>query len=176
MREDPRPAVRSGTEGDVEGAARVLQAAYEQYKDAFPERYEIYIADVVDVSSRWATSELLIATIDDRIAGCVNFYPDASLADYPAAAKAFPPDWAAIRLLAVDPAFRSRGIGRFLTDACIDRARTQGAPTVGLHTTEAMDVARKMYEKMGFERISDYDFYPTPSIAVLAYRLNLYDA
>ncbi len=162
-----------GTEEDIEEASGVLLKAYEQYKDSFPGRYETYIADVVDVRSRWDTSELLVVTFGDQMTGCVNFYPDASLAEYPADATAFPSDWCAIRLLAVHPDFRSKGVGRALTDVCIERASARGAPTVGLHTTQAMNVAQAMYEVMGFQRIPEYDFHPTPTIDVLAYRLDL---
>ncbi|HVF54362.1 MAG TPA: GNAT family N-acetyltransferase [Actinomycetota bacterium] len=165
--------IREGAETDIEAAARVLRAAYDEYRGPLEERFEIYIADVVDVVSRWGSSELLVATIGGELVGCVNYYSDASRAEYPGDATPFPSDWVAIRLLAVDPVRRGHGVGRALTDACIDRAREEGAPVLGLHTTDAMRVARSMYERMRFERLPAYDFHPTPTIAVLAYKLDL---
>lgn len=165
--------IRAGTETDIDGASQVLRAAYEQFKEPMLDRFDIYIADVVDVRSRWETSDLLVATSGERIIGCVHYYPDASRAEYPADAIPFPSEWAAIRLLAVDPGHRARGVGRLLTQACLERAQAQAIPTIGLHTTRFMDLAQAMYERMGFQRIPAYDFHPTPRIAVLAYRLDL---
>jgi ribosomal protein S18 acetylase RimI-like enzyme len=53
-------------------------------------------------------------------------------------------------MLVVDPAARGTGIGRQLTEACIDRARRDGARLIALHTSPAMVVALAMYLKMGF--------------------------
>ena len=46
-------------------------------------------------------------------------------------------------------------------------------PTLGLHTTEKMSVARGMYERMGFVRVPEFDFHPAPQVVVMAYRLDL---
>jgi ribosomal protein S18 acetylase RimI-like enzyme len=77
------------------------------------------------------------------------------------------------RLLAVHPDARGRGVGRRLTEECLGRARTRGSVAVGLHTTVLMDVARAMYERMGFVRAPEHDFYPEPRFQVMAYRLTL---
>jgi len=63
-----------------------------------------------------------------------------------------------IRLLAVAPAARGRGIGKALTVDCIARARQLRRATVVLHTTRAMQTAWKMYEQLGFHRSPDLDF------------------
>jgi ribosomal protein S18 acetylase RimI-like enzyme len=54
-------------------------------------------------------------------------------------------------MLVVEPAARGRGIGRRLTEACITRAKCDGASVIALHTSPAMQVALAMYLKMGFE-------------------------
>jgi hypothetical protein len=36
-----------------------------------------------------------------------------------------------------------------------------------------MDIARRMYERMGFVRVPEFDFHPAPGIVVMAYRLDL---
>jgi len=60
-----------------------------------------------------------------------------------------------------------------LMEECIRRCRKQGIATIGLHTTEMMDVARRMYEKMGFVRVPELDVHPGPGVVVMAYRLDL---
>ena len=63
-----------------------------------------------------------------------------------------------IRLLAVAPGARGRGIGNALTLECIARARTLERASVVLHTTRAMQTAWRMYEAIGFRRSPDLDF------------------
>jgi ribosomal protein S18 acetylase RimI-like enzyme len=54
-------------------------------------------------------------------------------------------------MLVVDPRARGKGIGRSLTEACIERARRDGASAISLHTSPAMEAALALYLKMGFE-------------------------
>jgi ribosomal protein S18 acetylase RimI-like enzyme len=56
---------------------------------------------------------------------------------------------------------------------CIRRARLLGATCLNLHTTDMMQVAKGMYERMGFVRVPELDFHPDPNIVVKAYRLDL---
>ncbi|MDQ3956778.1 MAG: GNAT family N-acetyltransferase [Actinomycetota bacterium] len=154
----------------------MLAAAYAEYERSFPaENWRPYIADILDIEGRSSASELLVADRGGAIAGCVSYYPPGAEMSYPSDTFSvhWPPAWAGFRLLAVHPDVRGSGVGRVLTEACIERARAQGAPAVGLHTTEQMKVARAMYERMGFERAPEYDFRPAPAILVEAYELRL---
>jgi ribosomal protein S18 acetylase RimI-like enzyme len=54
---------------------------------------------------------------------------------------------------------------------CVRRCRDRGIKTIALHTTEVMEVARGMYERMGFARIPEHDFHPAPGVVVMAYRM-----
>jgi ribosomal protein S18 acetylase RimI-like enzyme len=80
---------------------------------------------------------------------------------------------AGIRMLAVDPACQGRGIGRALTEWCVERARTAGRVRLVLHTGEFMPAAVHLYERMGFERLPELDFSPAPGIALIAYSYDL---
>lgn len=64
----------------------------------------------------------------------------------------FPPDWAAVLLLAVAPTHRGRGIARTLVSACIQCARNDSAKAIGLFTSELMTAAQQLYESIGFRR------------------------
>lgn len=172
----PEISVRVAAEDDVESARRVLQAAYSEYESAFPSaNWVTYLRDILDLEGRADASELLVAELDGRVVGCVSYFPPGSKASYPSDAfsERWPDDWGAFRLLAVDPAARGHGVGRRLTDVCLDRARMAGAPALGLHTTAPMSIARAMYERMGFERAPQYDFRPGPTVLVEAYRILL---
>ena len=81
------------------------------------------------------------------------------------------PGQAEIRMVAVHPEARGRGIGRALMEACLREARAAGKTIVTLHTTRRMDVARRMYESMGFRRGADRVF--DDGFVLLSYSLEL---
>lgn len=64
----------------------------------------------------------------------------------------------AFRLLVVDDKFRRKGIGKLLTNYCIQYAIKQGKNQVVIHTTKSMNNAWRMYDKMGFKRFPEIDF------------------
>jgi GNAT superfamily N-acetyltransferase len=99
---------------------------------------------------------------------------------YPAGARVRRPDggevvfeWPEIRLLAVAPAERGRGVGSAIVRECVRRAREAGAGAITLHTTDFMRVAQRMYERMGFARAEELDFRPAEGVVVKGYRLVL---
>ncbi len=63
-----------------------------------------------------------------------------------------------LRMLAVSPIERGRGIGQKLTRAAMDLAVERGASRIVLSTMETMHVAHRLYERMGFERREDLDW------------------
>jgi putative acetyltransferase len=94
---------------------------------------------------------LLIAKVDGAIAGCCALRPlDSS--DYVNAAE--------MKRLYVRPAFRGLGLGRQLADAILDAARMSGYGSVLLDTLDDMDIARAMYEELGFKEIPPYYHNP----------------
>ncbi len=157
----------------LDDVAQLIREAYQQYRPSFPRGlWERFLADIVDVRSRLDSADLIVAEVRGRMVGSVTFYPDGSRS----AVEGWPSGWAGIRLLAVHPDARGRGIGRALMNECIRRSRAMGSQVLGLHTTRAMDVARRMYERMGFVRVPEYDFHPSPGVVVMAYRLDLWSA
>lgn len=102
--------------------------------------------------------QLLVATTSsDEIAGTVVYVGDIQhYASGGIATREY--NSAGFRLLAVADAARGKGVGKLLTQACIENARQQGRVQLILHTTLAMQTAWKMYERMGFSRSEDLDF------------------
>jgi ribosomal protein S18 acetylase RimI-like enzyme len=66
-------------------------------------------------------------------------------------------DWCYIRMVGVDPKYQGNGIAKELTQLCIDYARNSGEKIITLHTSEFMDAARCVYEKIGFEKVKELD-------------------
>ncbi|MEL6989906.1 MAG: GNAT family N-acetyltransferase, partial [Bacteroidota bacterium] len=52
---------------------------------------------------------------------------------------------------------QGKGIGKMLTQQCIDYSRSNGEKVIALHTSEFMDAARNIYEKMGFKKEKELD-------------------
>jgi ribosomal protein S18 acetylase RimI-like enzyme len=104
------------------------------------------------------------------ILGSVFLYPPAVQAYAGAVAELA---WPELRLLAIAPEERGRGIGKALVDECARRARAAGARSLGLHTSRSMAVARRMYERLGFVRVPELDFQPQGAELVEGYRLPL---
>ena len=68
-----------------------------------------------------------------------------------------PMDWAVVRGMAVLPAWRGRGIAAALLSDCLERARSDAAPSVGLHTAAIFHAARRLYEKAGFRQQREFE-------------------
>ena len=110
-------------------------------------------------------SNLLVVEDHGRIVGSVTFYPDSSHFGV----EACPEDCSGVRLLAVHPDARGRGIGRALMDECIRRSQAMGSRALCLHTTPVMNVAIGMYERLGVVRVPKYDVYLASGVLVMAY-------
>jgi ribosomal protein S18 acetylase RimI-like enzyme len=78
-----------------------------------------------------------------------------------------------MRMLGVDPAHRSGGVGRALTEACLERARAAGRSRLILYTGSWMVVAWHLYESIGFHRVPDRDLTDAPGVDMLAYAFDL---
>lgn len=134
-------------------------------------RYYEMLANVWRFTEKNAASVLVALTAQGQLAGGVVYFGD--MREYGSGGTATGlRDTSGIRLLAVSPAFRGMGVGKALTEACIQRAKEKGHAQVVLHTTQAMQVAWAMYEKLGFKRSPDLDFFQE-SLQVFGFRFEL---
>ena len=161
---------REARPDELDATGAMMVAAYAEFRPALPPHaWQAYADEIRDVRRRLAGSTLIVAEAAGRLLGAVTYYPDATKETN----VRWPAPWAVFRLLAVHPDARGNGVGRLLTDECIRRARDANREALGLHTTQLMNVARAMYERMGFVRVPELDFYPAPTFQVMAYRLDL---
>ena len=152
--------------------AQVILESYAEYAPLIPaDAWERYAQSILDVRSRMTESELLIAVEDGEIVGSATFYP----ARLKRTQSEWPSEWTGARLIAVLPERRGRGIGKAIVEECIHISRHQKAAAFALHTTPYMELARGMYERMGFVRVPEYDFHPRPELTVMAYKYDLSD-
>ncbi len=125
------------------------------------------VASLEDVGS----AEQLVAEHEGTIVGTVLLYPPRRMKVSRSDSLEMP--WPEVRLLAVAPAARGRGVGAALMQECVRRVRKAGGRVLSLHTTDVMQTALRMYERMGFVRAPELDFHPAPGVTVKGYRLDL---
>lgn len=108
----------------------------------------------------------LVTEMGGAVGGFVMYYPPGR-----SDGVLFPREWASIRLLGVSQAMRGRGLGTDLMKECLRRAEADGAATFGLHTSELMDTARAMYERMGFAVVRELE--PRVGVRYWLFKLDL---
>jgi ribosomal protein S18 acetylase RimI-like enzyme len=141
--------IREFRSDDAAAVNRVALAAWDQYRGLFSNwaRSEAIFANAASLADK---AELLVAEKNGSIVGCVVYVsPGREREDI------YDSSWSIIRALSVDPGARGQGIGRRLSEACIDRARRDGAKVVGLHTSPVMTVALSLYLRLGFVHYRD---------------------
>jgi putative acetyltransferase len=108
----------------------IEELAAEDYDEAQREAWAARADDEAAFGAKLAGALTLIATIDGGIAG----FASLKGAD-------------TIDMLFVDPEFARQGVGRTLVEALTKLAGARGATTL---TVEASEVARPLFDKLGF--------------------------
>lgn len=149
-------SIRRMHAGEAAAVSALLLRANEPNLAAFPpDVARSYREELLDVARRAAGAETYVLSLGGSLAGSVTYVPDAADDSHP-----WPADGAVLRFLAVEPSARGRGLGELLTHVCLDRAREQGARYLALHTAPGMIAARRLYERLGFQRAPRHDFDP----------------
>jgi ribosomal protein S18 acetylase RimI-like enzyme len=140
--------IRPATSLDGPAINQLCVEAYEEFAHVVGQdnwlQMKVRLSSAADLM---ALGELLVAEDAGGVIGAVLYVP-AGRSD----GTLVPSEWATIRMLAVSPASRGRGIGRKLTEECINRARRDGAEIIGLTTADMMQIAEPMYQRMGFRK------------------------
>lgn len=144
--------VRDALPTELPAVRRLVTEAYAEFEPRLTApNWATMTGNIAKVVDAGAAGDLLVALLDGRVAGTVTY-----LAPGPKDYRRVPQEWAVVRVLAVDPALRGRGVARALTEECLNRARRDRAPVVGLHTAEMMTAARTLYERVGFVHHEDF--------------------
>jgi ribosomal protein S18 acetylase RimI-like enzyme len=112
-----------------------------------------YLPIAADVRARAADGTVLVALCDGEIAGTVTVVLDGG-----AQAEMAGADEAEVRVLAVAPAWRRRGVGRALVAACAVAAVERGRARLVCSCLETMTAAQALYHDAGFRRAPERDY------------------
>ena len=144
--------------------------------DGFPTQleqpgYYKMLANIGKFSEKKNSQVLVAISNQQKLVGGVVYISE--MADYGSGGMATSERNASgIRLLGVDRGSRGAGVGKALTQACIQLAMNKHHSHVILHTTQAMQTAWRLYQSMGFKRAEDLDFLQE-KLQVYGFRLQL---
>jgi ribosomal protein S18 acetylase RimI-like enzyme len=165
--------LRDARAEDQEAIREVTLASYQQYAETLGPLWALYRENIVSTLASVAPAEQIVAEGEGAIVGAVLLYPGRGVEPGGAGAGPVATKWPEVRLLAVRPAARGRGIAEALMRECVRRARAAGAAALTLHTTDMMEAAVRLYKRMGFTRDPGLDWSPAPTLTVKGFRLSL---
>ena len=164
--------IRDARAGDRDAIREVTLAAYGEYATQMPALWQRYRANILATLADIAPAEQIVVEQAGGVVGAVLLYPAGAALPGAEGGRARMP-WPQVRLLAVAPPHRGRGVGAVLMQECVRRARAAGAPALALHTTELMRAAVRLYARLGFVRAPELDARVAPTLMVHGYRLDL---
>ena len=138
--------LRDYRQADARHINELALAAFEQFKNYYDD-WDAFSANVAKLSDLAQVAQIIVAeNCEHEIMGVVAYVPAAVVK-----AAYFPVNTPAIRVLAVSPRARGKGLGKALSNECISRAIGDGNSQIALHTSTIMEVALPMYLRMGFQ-------------------------
>lgn len=158
--------IREVRDDEIAAAAEVT---VEGYRDFYKERLGTYAERLRDIAARARDAVVLVAVEDGAVLGTVTYVSDQR-SPY---AQGMRDGDAGIRMLSVSPSHMGRGVGRALSQRCIERARWEGKHRIVLHADEDMKISQRLYETLGFRRDPSRDFRPDEETNLICYVLDL---
>ncbi|GAB2883961.1 GNAT family N-acetyltransferase [Nocardioides pacificus] len=160
--------IRLAAASEYDAIGELVAAAY--IGDGHVPADHDYVEQLRDTATRAAQAEVWVAVdgADDRLLGTVTNCPVGS-------------SWREVsrdgegefRMLAVAREARGRGVGSALVEHCIEESRGAGDGAVVLCSLSDQTTAHRLYERMGFVRAPERDWYPEEGLALLVFKLPL---
>lgn len=166
-------SIREANPSEFEALGQLMVTVYSQLegfpgKSEQPSYYQM-LANIGKLTKEPETKLMIAVSSENELLGGVVYFGDMKYYGSGGTATKVT-NASGIRLLAVHPDARGMGIGKALTQACIQMAKDKKQAQVVLHTTKAMQVAWGLYERMGFKRSPDLDF-KQQELSVYGFRL-----
>jgi ribosomal protein S18 acetylase RimI-like enzyme len=140
---------REATEEDIPQLIALGLVSYGQYGPLLTEENRVKMRTNLSNTENWkrilSGSKSFLCMDKDKLAGMAFLIRSGNPWDI------FLAEWSYIRMVGVEPAYEGRGLGKMLTQMCINYARESGEKIIALHTAEIMPAARHIYESFGFK-------------------------
>lgn len=162
--------IRDAIEDEIHYLREQRVHSYEEHAQNIPEDHWKALKKAISSETDTQSGvERIVAELNGKMVGSVVLFPAKTSAYTNAIIELEYPE---IRMLAVTPEARGKGVAAALISECIRRAKVKGYQSIGLHTADYMESAVRLYERLGFKRLPQFDFEPAnDGIIVKAYRL-----
>lgn len=147
---------RQGNIDDVEQLRKLALKSWGQFQcDLAPENWQKLFNSLNSKETYLELLEksycLVCENADKKIIGMAFLVPKGNPTEI------YDENWSYIRFVSVDPDYGRQGIGRRLTEQCIELAKRSNEQTIALHTSEIMSKARSLYESLGFTVLKEIE-------------------
>jgi ribosomal protein S18 acetylase RimI-like enzyme len=146
---------REGTVNDIPKLQALGIVSYGQFQHTLSpdnwHRMYTFLTAANTYPDLFQHSKCFVCVNDEELVGMAYLVPAGHPTDI------FQTDWSYIRMVGVQPGYEGNGIGKKLVQLCIDHAKKTGEKVIALHTSEFMDAARHLYEKIGFKKIKELE-------------------
>ncbi|EIJ82272.1 GCN5-related N-acetyltransferase [Bacillus methanolicus PB1] len=158
-------------EEDKDLVRQLLIESYRQYEPDFQnqEVWSEYLGNIAESVDNPDVDRILVAKNGQDILGSLQLFDSSEKAYDRPELNIFSP---IVRLLAVHPKARGRGIAKKLLKESIRYAQSKGAANLYLHSSDKMQKAIQLYEWLGFKRDISKDFH-NHDILVKCFRFDI---
>jgi len=161
---------RKGNNSDLEQLRELGLKSWTQFKNELTDDNWKSLSETIgshkSYSNLLKTSECIVCENETKeIVGMAFLVPNGNPNEI------YDEKWCHLRFVSVNPNYRGNGIGKKLTELCIESAIEKKEKTMALHTSEIMGSARHIYEKMGFEILKEIE--PRLGVKYWLYTLEL---
>jgi ribosomal protein S18 acetylase RimI-like enzyme len=146
---------RDGTMRDAAQLRKLALISYGQFQHVLTldnwQSLKVHLTTEALFPSLLKIAQCFVCENKDEIIGMAFLIPKGNPTEI------FEAGWSYIRMVGVHPDFAGKGIGKQLTQRCIDFAENSGEQVVALHTSEYMNAARHIYEGLGFKQFKELE-------------------
>ena len=148
--------IRQGNVDDIEQIKNLAIYEWTQFKDVLTDenwaKLYNFLIDVNTYSELLKNSHCYICEIEmNKIIGFGFLVPSGNPTEI------YNENQAYIRFITASKKYSGQQIGQKLTEKCIEKAKENGEKYIALHTSEMMNAARYIYEKLGFKIIKELE-------------------
>ncbi|MFT3680207.1 MAG: GNAT family N-acetyltransferase [Ferruginibacter sp.] len=139
---------RAATSEDLKRLQQLAILSWSRFKDVLTadnwQKLYSNISNVNTYTTLLEQSECIVCIAAEQVIGMAFLMSSGNPTDI------YEAGWCSIRFVTVHPHHNGKGIGKKLTQLCIEKATKNGEKTIALHTSEFMNNARHIYESLGF--------------------------
>lgn len=143
--------LRYGTLSDLATIMDLAINEWSQFKPLLTKQHwqSLYtsITDKETYTKLFAMAKCFVCEYNNVLAGFGFWVPSGNATEIYSAQQSY------IRFVTVSKTYSGQGIGRLITQRCIEEAISNNESSIALHTSEMMQAAMHIYQKLGFAKV-----------------------